>query len=71
MYSGEIRRIKTLILKVKLKGRCLKKKDGERKMFKFWTWLRESLIDFVGNAGNLGSSKTWMSLLSSHHLDHR
>ena len=63
MYSGEIRRIKTLILKVKL--------NGERKMFKFWTWLRESLIDFVGNAGNFGSSKTWMSLLSSHHLDHR
>ena len=33
-------------------------------MFSWWTWLWENLADFLGNAGNLDPTKTWVSPLA-------
>ena len=33
----------------------------EREVFSLWTWIREILVDFLGNAGILNPIETWVS----------
>lgn len=67
MYSGEVRRIRKLILKINLKVNAFKNASGERKVFTLRTWSREILLDFLCNPRNLDLSKKW-GFLCSHHL---